>query len=520
VDAGHERAAGHTAGVYDAMLPPFSPGHGSPLHGADTERTEAHCSPQTTRAESPGVEPSVKTAARLLRIAFAVAAIMPAAQTAAAPGGSVAAHDGQWSTATLSAGRTEPVVATVGAKALFAAGCKNGCASPHSWEPSDAVDVYDAATDQWSATTLSAPRSQLGVATVGSKVLFAGGVRSSFGPVSAAVDIYDAATDSWSTATLATVRARIAATTVGSKAVFAGGYTLEQGSVKPLHDVDIYDAATDQWSTASLTVSGWDLPITTVGDRVLVGSSKQVDVYDATSDQWTVAPLSVERSSYAIATVGTSALFAGGSTCGAPTPASTVCNPQPSNAIDIYDAATGQWSTATLSRPRDHVVATAVGSTVILAGGLGPNQRPSTAVDIFDAATGAWSTTTLPHTASQASATAFGSQMVYVSGPNIDLYDTATGQWSSHSRASSGYPTRFAAVGGQLVLADGSRLDILDGASGQWTAATLSLVRGGYGVAVAGPRVLFAGGGASRNQPGTDSPYVPLVDIYDTTPAE
>jgi hypothetical protein len=99
------------------------------------------------RAERRSVVTSMKSAARLLSISFAVAINvgqgLPAAPAAAAPVASVAARDGQWSTATLSAGRIDPVVATVGTRALFAAGCKNGCASPHSWEPSDAVDVYD-----------------------------------------------------------------------------------------------------------------------------------------------------------------------------------------------------------------------------------------------------------------------------------------------------------------------------------------------------------------------------------------
>src|SRR5512141_1145511 len=127
------------------------------------------------RSERPNAEPVMKTAARLLSITFVAAVIagrcLPADTASAAPivstiapNTSVAARDGQWSTATLSDGRVDPVVATVGTKVLFAGGCRNGCESPHSWDPSSAVDLYDGATDQWSSYTLSDRRSQFAVA--------------------------------------------------------------------------------------------------------------------------------------------------------------------------------------------------------------------------------------------------------------------------------------------------------------------------------------------------------------------
>ncbi len=56
--------------------------------------------------------------------------------------------------------------------------------------------------------------------------------------------------------------------------------------------------------------------------------------------------------------MGTKAIFAGGySSSGY------------SNVVDIYDASTGQWSTATLSQARDGLAATTVGTEAIFAGG-------------------------------------------------------------------------------------------------------------------------------------------------------
>ena len=66
------------------------------------------------------------------------------------------------------------------------------------------------------------------------------------------VDIYDAATGDWSTTQLARPLG-LAATTVGHLAIFAGGTTT------PIETfgsslVDIYDTSTGQWSTAALSV--------------------------------------------------------------------------------------------------------------------------------------------------------------------------------------------------------------------------------------------------------------------------
>ncbi len=42
----------------------------------------------------------------------------------------------------------------------------------------------------------------------------------------------------------------------------------------------------------------------------------------------------------------------------------------PSNAVDIYNSATGMWSTAQLSVARDRLSATSVGNVVLFAGGF------------------------------------------------------------------------------------------------------------------------------------------------------
>src|SRR5207237_9654119 len=85
------------------------------------------------------------------------------------------------------------------------------------------VDIYDSATGQWSTAALSDARWQLRVATVGSKVLFAGGTTDGTfneAAATATVDIYDAATGEWSTAALSQARLVPTIATVGTKALF------------------------------------------------------------------------------------------------------------------------------------------------------------------------------------------------------------------------------------------------------------------------------------------------------------
>ncbi len=44
-----------------------------------------------------------------------------------------------------------------------------------------------------------------------------------------------------------------------------------------------------------------------------------------------------------------------------------------SNAVDLYNSASGTWSTAQLSVARSHLAATSVGNLAIFAGGLRGN---------------------------------------------------------------------------------------------------------------------------------------------------
>jgi hypothetical protein len=91
--------------------------------------------------------------------------------------------------------------------------------------------------------------------------------------------------------------------------------------------------------------------------RVIAGNpSNVVDLYNSASGTWSTAQLSVARKLLAATSVGNVAFFAGGYY-------------GPSNAVDLYNSASGTWSTAQLSVARYCLAATSVGNVAIFAVG-------------------------------------------------------------------------------------------------------------------------------------------------------
>ena len=143
-------------------------------------------------------------------------------------------------------------------------------------------------------------------------------------------------------------------------------------------------------TACSLTRATADLP------------SKVVDVYNSATGAWSTAQLSVARYGLAAASVGNVALFAGGfvygalfvqggggrcswlrgveclrvlQCCGSVCPATSssltraTAGTVASNVVDVYNGATGAWSTAQLSVAHCWLAAASVGNGAVCAGG-------------------------------------------------------------------------------------------------------------------------------------------------------
>lgn len=300
---------------------------------------------------------------------------------------------------------------------------------------------------QWTSTSFSEAKVQMGAVAYGSKAYFGGGNNGS--GLLNTVDIYDITTDSWTSSQLSNARSFPAAVASNGKVFFAGGINFN--NLTHYATVDILDTLTHQWSTASLSSGKMYIQAASVGNKILFAGGYKilafgspptfeftdvVDIYDTSTGIWSTQSLSEARAGMAVAEIGDLAIFAGGQNGSL-----TV-----SDRVDIFNAQTGLWSTASLSIARASCTATAVGGKVLIAGGVTNDNLQSDRVDIFDASTGAWTTGSLSEGRcfTTMSASACGKAFFAAGGANdlqifsftsasnvVDIYDSGTETWTT-----------------------------------------------------------------------------------------
>jgi hypothetical protein len=109
---------------------------------------------------------------------------------------------------------------------------------------------------QWSAATLSSPRTMLAAASANDVAIIAGGIGLISIPPPAS-DAYSAVTNNWTGNTLSQGRTWLSGTGAGNQIAFAGG---ANDWIFAIYDiVDIYNTTTSQWSTSNLTAARYKL---------------------------------------------------------------------------------------------------------------------------------------------------------------------------------------------------------------------------------------------------------------------
>ncbi len=101
-----------------------------------------------------------------------------------------------------------------------------------------------------------------------------------------------------------------------------------------------------------------------------------------------------------------------------------------SDAVDLYNSASGTWSTARLSARLASLAATSVGNVAIFAGGLKPSSGPiiiSNSVDLYNSASGAWSTAQLSSGRWKLAATSVGNVAIFAGGETGVLWRVCVG---------------------------------------------------------------------------------------------
>jgi len=295
---------------------------------------------------------------------------------------------------TLSSARTKIMSASAGNKILFIGGMHSG---QNWWNEPVPVDIYDFSNNTWSLHLLVPDNPQLShfrvgaaIASVGNKILFAGGGDGFGDNQSSRVDIYDASSDTWTVESLSVERQGLVAATIGDKVLFAGGFGYPDGN-------------------------NW-------------GEFNIVDIYNNSNDSWSIATLSQARMDIAATSAGNKVYFAGGRN-----------GMNVSKTIDIYDAATNSWSVSSLQQPRTDMANIADNSKIFWAGGAnnfnGAEWTSNNSVEILDLNTGVTSSVCI-HPRFGFSAVKKNEQIVFFtgydgSGVEFEIYDTVTGIWST-----------------------------------------------------------------------------------------
>jgi len=229
--------------------------------------------------------------------------------------------------------------------------------------------------------------------------------------------------------------------------------------------------------------------------------------------------LSVARTQLSAASVDSFALFAGGYTA----------DGHDSTVVDIYDAKKSTWSVASLSTGRGVMASAGISisstklsaarSIAVFAGGKHSKGNRTSTVDVFDAGSGTWIVEHLSDARSMIAAV--GSprtgKMYFAGGEYaensknqitkqcsdiVDVWDVLSDTWSTMKLSQPRKKLGAAVAGSKLIFAGGylsglgnvDTADIYDEDTGEWTVAHLSVPRFRLEAASLGPLALFISG--------------------------
>ncbi|HLO39061.1 MAG TPA: hypothetical protein VK173_11235, partial [Lacibacter sp.] len=302
--------------------------------------------------------------------------------------------------------------------------------------------------------TLNDPRKISVVAAVGNKIIFAGGSSVPSGPgpsFSSTVDIYDITTNTWSAASLSQARSGITVATIGTKVFFAGGTgMLPSGSVGLTSRVDIYDAATGTWATMEMPHADGLLSSLASGNKLVIVGGNFADIYDASNKTWKTINFGQPRYLITATNVKGKFYFAGGVTN-----KSTLA---PTSRIDIYDPVTDSWSVSQLSKPK-YGMSGLLARNLIWAGGV-VSGNTSNEVEMLDPFSNATSFSCLfqPNSFSAFSSGSLNGKAVFFvangkAKNKFDIYDPLTNVWSIGVLDQSIINPIIISAGGSLYVA-------------------------------------------------------------------
>lgn len=190
-----------------------------------------------------------------------------------------------------------------------------------------------------------------------------------------------------------------------------------------------------------------------------------------------------------------------------------------SNSLDIFNSVSCSWSTVTFTNPRVLGAVGAIGNKVFCAGGHDRYTGYFRKVDIYNEQTNTWSTANLSKARDGMIACVAGSKLVFAGGcvinnstgaytplKNVDIYDATLNTWSTANLSVARLDMASAIAGNKIIFAGGdaynaagtqvakSTVDIYNSSTNLWTTASLPVGRYYIQSAVAGNKVYFVGG--------------------------
>ena len=231
------------------------------------------------------------------------------------------------------------------------------------------------------------------------------------------------------------------------------------------------------------------------------GSSNAVDIYNARTGQWRTAKLPWAPQWPQAVTAGHYAIFASDG----------------SGVVDVYDTRTNKWAALTPSRAHAYFAATSVNGVALLAGGLAP-QGQSDIVAIFNSHNGRWSTVRLSQERKDFAVAVVGHFAIFAGGQGctsnggwsesraVDIYDAKVKRWTTAKLSEARYFLTAATANHYAIFAGGrhlnspgvptcsDRVDIYDANSGRWSHSTLLTPRYAMGAITVNGQAIFAGG--------------------------
>ncbi|MEZ4953654.1 MAG: kelch repeat-containing protein [Saprospiraceae bacterium] len=159
---------------------------------------------------------------------------------------------------------------------------------------SDKIYTYDTQTGEWSEQPLANPRLQLQGLSVGGKLMFVGGYgwwNNGFPTVSDAIEVYDTLTGEWSLEHLPSARRNVTAVAIDGKAYFAGGRPYGNGFSD---DLDIFDPVTGTWNTITIPAAG-NFHGGAAGQKLLLWSEDKCFIYNTLDTTWETASFALPR---------------------------------------------------------------------------------------------------------------------------------------------------------------------------------------------------------------------------------